>query len=73
MVIQLINTGERTGRLGEMFEQIADFYDPEIEYTMRNLTSLLEPAMLLVMGGIVTFIALSVLLPIFNLINVIRR
>lgn len=73
MVIQLINTGERTGRLDEMFNQIADFYEPEIDFTVRNLTSLLEPVMLLVMGVIVAFIALSVLLPIFNLINIIKR
>lgn len=73
MVIQLINTGERTGRLDQMFEQIADFYEPEIEFTVRNLTSLLEPVMLLVMGLIVAFIALSVLLPIFNMISIIRR
>ncbi len=73
MVIQLINTGERSGRLGEMFDQIASFYEPEVEYTLRNLTSILEPVMLLVMGAVVAFIALSVLLPIFNLIRVIRR
>jgi len=73
MVIQLINTGERTGRLDKMFDQIADFYEPEIEFTIRNLTSLLEPIMLLVMGTVVVFIALSVLLPIFNLISVIKN
>lgn len=73
MVIQLISTGERTGKLDQMFDQIASFYEPEIEFTVRNLTSLLEPLMLLVMGVIVAFIALSVLLPIFNLISVIRK
>jgi type IV pilus assembly protein PilC len=73
MVIQLINTGERSGKLDEMFNQIADFYEPEIEFTVRNMTSLLEPVMLLAMGLVVSFIALSVLLPIFNLISVIRR
>ena len=73
MVIQLINTGERSGRLDEMFDQIAVFYEPEVEATVRNLTSLLEPAMLLMMGLVVAFIALSVLLPIFNLISIIRR
>ena len=73
MVIQLINTGEHSGRLDEMFDQIANFYEPEIESTVRNLTSLLEPAMLLIMGLVVAFIALSVLLPIFNLISIIRR
>ncbi len=56
-----------------MFDQIADFYEPEIEFTIRNLTSLLEPIMLLVMGTVVVFIALSVLLPIFNLISVIKK
>jgi len=73
MVIQLFNTGERSGRLDEMFDQIATFYEPEVETSVRNLTSLLEPAMLLGMGLVVAFIALSVLLPIFNLISIIRR
>lgn len=72
MVIQLISSGERSGRLDEMFSEVASFYEPEIEYTLRNLTSLLEPFLLLVMGVIVGFIALSVLLPIFNLIKIIR-
>jgi len=73
MVIQFISTGERSGKLNEMFDQIADFYEPEIDFMVRNMTSLLEPVMLLGMGGIVVFIALSVLLPIFNLISIIRR
>ncbi|MFH0772566.1 MAG: type II secretion system F family protein [Candidatus Omnitrophota bacterium] len=72
MVIQLINAGERSGKLDEMFSEIASFYEPEVEYALRNLTSLLEPFLLLLMGGIVGFIALSVLLPIFNLIKVIK-
>ena len=73
MVIQLINTGERSGKIDAMFEQIASFYEPDIEFTIRNLTSLLEPIMLLGMGLVVAFIALSVLMPIFNLISVVRR
>ena len=73
MVIQLINTGERSGKLGDMFDEIANFYEPEIDYTVRNLTSMLEPIMLLGMGLVVAFIALSVLLPIFNLISIIRK
>ena len=56
-----------------MFDEIANFYEPEIDYTVRNLTSLLEPVMLLGMGLVVAFIALSVLLPIFNLISIIRK
>ena len=72
MVIQMISTGEKTGKLDEMLNEISSFYDPEIEYTVKNLTSLLEPFMLLAMGMMVAFIALSVLLPIFNLIKVFR-
>jgi len=72
MVIQMISTGEKSGNLDQMLEQIADFYEPEVEYTIKNLTSLLEPFMLLGMGLMVGFIALSVLLPIFNLIKVFR-
>jgi len=73
MVIQLISTGERSGKIDEMFEQIASFYEPDIEFTIRNLTSLLEPIMLLGMGLVVAFIALSVLMPIFNLISIVRQ
>ncbi len=72
MVVQMISTGEKTGELDRMLEEISSFYDPEIEYTIKNLTSLLEPLMLLAMGFIVAFISLSVLLPIFNLIRVFR-
>jgi len=72
MVIQLISSGEKSGHLEEMFSEVASFYEPEVEYTLRNFTSLLEPFLLLVMGAIVAFIALSVLLPIFNLIKIIK-
>lgn len=72
MVIQMISTGEKSGNLDQMLKEIANFYEPEVEYTIKNLTSLLEPFMLLTMGLMVGFIALSVLLPIFNLIKVFR-
>jgi type IV pilus assembly protein PilC len=69
MVIQMISTGEKTGKLDAMLEQVGEFYEPEIEYTVKNLTTLLEPFMLVMMGGMVAFIALSVLMPIFNLMQ----
>jgi len=72
MVVQMISTGEKSGKLDEVLEEISGFYEPEIEYTIKNLTALLEPFMLLTMGVMVAFIALSVLLPIFNLIKVFR-
>ena len=72
LVLQLVSAGERAGQLDNMLEEAAGFYEPEIEVSMRNLTTLLEPALLLAMGIAVGFIALSVLLPIFQLIHVFR-
>lgn len=72
MVVQMVATGEKTGKLDKMLEEVAAFYEPEIEYTIKNLTTLLEPMMLLAMGIMVAFIALSVLLPIFKLMKVFR-
>lgn len=72
MVIQLLSSGDKSGHMDEMFSEVASFYEPEVEYTLRNLTSLLEPFLLLIMGTIVGFIALSVLLPIFNLIKIVK-
>ena len=72
MVTQMIAIGEKSGKIDTMLEEISKFYDPEIENTIKNLTSLLEPFMLLAMGLMVAFIALSVLLPIFNLMKVFR-
>lgn len=73
LVLQMVSVGERTGQLDAKLLEIAAFYDPEIELAVRNLTTLLEPLLLLSMGLVVGFIALSVLLPIFKLIHVFRR
>ena len=73
MVVQMVSIGEKSASIDKMLEEISKFYDPEIEYTIKNLTSLLEPFMLLSMGLMVAFIALSVLLPIFNLMKVFRQ
>lgn len=72
MVVQMVSIGEKSGQIDKMLDEVAKFYDPEIEYTIKNMTALLEPFMLLAMGLMVAFIALSVLLPIFNLIKVFR-
>lgn len=73
MVIQMVSVGEKTGKLEQMLLDMANFYDQEIDYAIRNTTAVLEPILLLVMGAMVAFIALSVLMPIFNLIKVFRR
>lgn len=72
-VIQMVSLGEKSGKLDQMLIEVANFYDREVDYTVRNITTALEPLLLLAMGAMVAFIALSVLLPIFNLIKVFRR
>ncbi|MCD4779235.1 MAG: type II secretion system F family protein [Candidatus Omnitrophica bacterium] len=72
MVIQMISAGEKSGHLDSMLVDIAEFYEQEIDYFLKNITTILEPLMLIIMGGIVMFIALAVLLPIFNLVKVFR-
>lgn len=71
-LVQMVSVGERTGSLDEILLHISDFYDKEVERELQTLTSTLEPILLLVIGIIIGFIALSVLLPIFQLVRVFR-
>lgn len=72
LVGSLVTVGERTGSLENSLETIAEFYDEEVDRTLRTLITLLEPLLLLVMGLIVGGIAISVLLPIYQLIGQVR-
>ncbi len=73
MMVQMVSVGENTGKLDEMFLEVGDFYDKESSIAIRTITTLIEPVLLLFMGLIVGFIALSVLLPIFNLVKVLKH
>ena len=72
-VVQMVAVGERTGTLDQMFLHLGTYYETEVERGLRTLTALLEPLLLLAMGLLVGFIALSVLLPIFQLVKVFKR
>lgn len=65
--IQMIQVGEQSGELEAMLKKIADVYEKEVETAVMSLTSLLEPVMIIVMGGVVGFIVLSICLPIFEM------
>ncbi len=69
MMIQMVGVGEATGTLDEMLTKLADFYDEEVEYTVANLLSILEPVLLIVVGLIVGSIVISMYLPIFDLMS----
>jgi general secretion pathway protein F len=65
--IQMIQVGEQSGKLEAMLNKVADVFENEVESSIATMTSLVEPVMLLIMGAIVMFIVLSILLPIFEM------
>jgi len=67
MVVQMIGVGEQTGALDTMLNKIADFYEEEVDIAVAALTSLLEPLMMVFIGGIVGTILISMYLPIFSI------
>ncbi len=71
-VLRLISSGEESGRLEEMLFKISDTYDDEVSTTVTTLSSLLEPVMIIIMGVVVGFLVLAILLPIFEMNQIIR-
>ena len=69
MVTQMIAIGEETGRLDQMLDKVSNFYDDEVDNTLKGLTSLIEPLMIVGLGLIVGFIAVSVISPIYSLVG----
>jgi len=72
MVTHMIDVGEESGRLSEMLVKVGDFYDAEVESAVKGLTSMIEPMLIIFMGVIVGFIAISVMTPVFTLVNSIN-
>lgn len=72
MVVQMMAVGEDTGALDTMLGKVADFYDAEVEATTEQLTSLIEPIMIVVIGGIIGFIVVGLYMPIFSIFDVIQ-
>jgi type IV pilus assembly protein PilC len=72
MVVQMISVGESTGSLDEMLARIADFYDQEVEATTEQLTALIEPIMIVVLGGVVGAMIIALYLPIFSIFDLIK-
>jgi type IV pilus assembly protein PilC len=67
MVIQMINVGEATGALDTMLEKIADFYDEEVDQAVSNLTAMIEPLMMVFLGGMIGGLVIAMYLPIFSM------
>jgi type IV pilus assembly protein PilC len=72
MVVQMIAVGEETGALETMLSKVADFYEQQVEAAIKALTSILEPVMIMMVGGIVGFIVISMYLPMFKVYDQIK-
>jgi len=71
--VQMISVGEESGNLVRMLNKISDFYDRATGYSIKKLVASLEPILLLMMGAVVTFTMASMLLPMFNMVKVLRK
>ncbi|MDQ1628910.1 MAG: type pilus assembly protein PilC [Actinomycetota bacterium] len=72
MVVQMMSVGEDTGALDAMLHKISDFYDQEVEATTEALTSLIEPLMIAVLGGIIGSMIIALYMPIFGVFKLIQ-
>ncbi len=72
LVIQMILVGEETGNIGDMLTEVADFYESEIKVELKNLSSAIEPILIVFIGIIVLILALGIFLPMWNLSSAMR-
>ena len=72
MVVQMVAVGEETGALDAMLSKVADFYEDQVDASVKSLTSILEPVMIVFVGGMVGFIVISMYLPLFKVYDNIR-
>ncbi len=71
MVVQMINVGESTGALDTMLEKIADFYDEEVDQAVDNVTAMIEPLMMVFLGGLIGGLVVAMYLPIFKMSSIV--
>jgi type IV pilus assembly protein PilC len=71
-VVQMISAGEESGKLGEVLDEISNYYGKELKVVIKTCTAMIEPIMIILMGGVVGFIAMSIILPIFKLSQILK-
>ena len=71
-VVQMVSAGEESGKLGETLDSVSKFYSKELKTTIKAVSSMIEPLMIVAMGGIVGFIAMSIILPIFKMSSLVK-
>jgi type IV pilus assembly protein PilC len=71
-VVQMIGAGEESGKLGEVLDEVSEFYARELKAVIKGVTAMIEPLMIVLMGSVVGFIAMSIILPIFKLSSLVK-
>lgn len=69
LVPQMIRIGEDSGTLGDMLDKVATFFEDEVDQTVKNLATIIEPAMMILLGGMVFFMIAAILLPVYSLVG----
>ena len=73
LVLQMIQVGEETGQVDEMLNEVAAFYEQEVDYDLKNLSSYIEPILIAFIAGLVMILALGIFLPMWDMMNVMQR
>lgn len=73
LVLQMISIGEETGQLDDMLEEVAEFYDREVEYDIKNINSIIEPLLTVGIAGLILVLMLGVFLPMWDLVDLTKR
>jgi len=71
IVVQMLSVGEESGKMDEMLAKVSQYYELEADYTIKNLSSLIEPALIITIGGMVLFLALGIFLPMWDMARVV--
>ncbi|MEM1186865.1 MAG: type II secretion system F family protein, partial [Planctomycetota bacterium] len=70
--VQMIAAGEESGRLGEVLDEVSSYYHKRLRETIKTVTGMIEPVMIIVMGSVVGFIAMAIVLPIFKMSAIVK-
>ncbi len=73
LVVKMLAVGEETGGIDKMLLRVSRYYDQDVDYAVKNLSTAIEPVLLVILGAAVLFTALAVFLPLWNLMNVFRH
>jgi type IV pilus assembly protein PilC len=65
----MIKVGEDSGSLGDMLDKVASFYEDEVDQTVKNLSTIIEPIMMIILGLMVMFIIIAILYPVYSLVG----